>query len=299
MTLLIAGGSGFLGTALARALRAARHRVLILTRRPQRDGDVLWTTRPNDTAWRHALDRADAVINLAGESIAGSRWTEERKRAIRGSRIEATSALVSAFKAASRPPATFVSASAIGIYGTHGDEVITEESPAGSDFLSDVCRQWETLAIEASSRSRVLLLRSGLVLARDGGALPQLALPFQLFAGGPVGSGRQYMSWIGLEDWIGLVHWALVTNHVSGPLNLTAPAPVTNGEFARILGSVLKRPAIVPMPAFVMRLALGELADALILGGQRVVPARAQALGYEFKYPTLEPALREIYERRT
>ena len=299
MTLLIAGGSGFLGTALARALRTARHRVLILTRRPQRDGDVLWTTRPNDTAWRHALDRADAVINLAGESIAGSRWTEERKRAIRGSRIEATSALVSAFKAAARPPATFVSASAIGIYGTHGDEVVTEESPAGSDFLSDVCRQWETLAIEASSRSRVLLLRSGLVLARDGGALPQLALPFQLFAGGPVGSGRQYMSWIGLEDWIGLVHWALVTNHVSGPLNLTAPAPVTNGEFARILGSVLKRPAIVPMPAFVMRLALGELADALILGGQRVVPARAQALGYEFKYPTLEPALREIYERRT
>jgi uncharacterized protein (TIGR01777 family) len=299
MTLLIAGGSGFLGTALARALRAARHRVLILTRRPQRDGDVQWTTRPNDTAWRHALDRADAVINLAGESIAGSRWTEERKRAIRGSRIEATSALVSALKAASRPPSTFVSASAIGIYGTHGDEVITEESPAGSDFLSDVCRQWETLAIEASSRSRVLLLRSGLVLARDGGALPQLALPFQLFAGGPVGSGRQYMSWIGLEDWIGLVHWALVTNHVSGPLNLTAPAPVTNGEFARILGSVLKRPAIVPMPAFVMRLALGELADALILGGQRVVPARAQALGYEFKYPTLEPALREIYERRT
>ena len=299
MTLLIAGGSGFLGTALARALRAARHRVLILTRRPQRDGDVLWTTRPNDTAWRHALDRADAVINLAGESIAGSRWTEERKRAIRGSRIEATSALVSALKAASRPPSTFISASAIGIYGTHGDEVVTEESPAGSDFLSDVCRQWETLAIEASSRSRVLLLRSGLVLARDGGALPQLALPFQLFAGGPVGSGRQYMSWIGLEDWIGLVHWALVTNHVSGPLNLTAPAPVTNGEFARILGSVLKRPAIVPMPAFVMRLALGELADALILGGQRVVPARAQALGYEFKYPTLEPALREIYERRT
>jgi uncharacterized protein len=299
MTLLIAGGSGFLGTALARALRAAGHRVLILTRRPQRDGDVQWTTRPNDTAWRHALDRADAVINLAGESIAGSRWTEERKRAIRGSRIEATSALVSSIKAAARPPAVFVSSSAIGIYGTHGDEVITEESPAGSDFLSDVCRQWETLAIEASSRSRVVLLRSGLVLARDGGALPQLALPFRLFAGGRVGTGQQYMSWIALEDWLGLVRWILATNHVSGPLNVTAPAPVTNAEFARVLGRVLGRPSLMPTPAFALQFVLGELADALILGGQRVMPARAQALGYEFKYPTLEPALREIYGRRT
>jgi uncharacterized protein (TIGR01777 family) len=299
MTLLIAGGSGFLGTALARALRAAGHRVMILTRRPQRDGDVQWTTRPNDTAWRHALDRADGVINLAGESIAGSRWTEERKRAIRGSRIEATTALVSAIKAASRPPATFISSSAIGIYGTHGDEVITEESPAGSDFLSDVCRQWETLAIEASSRSRVVLLRSGLVLARDGGALPQLALPFRLFAGGRVGTGQQYMSWIALEDWLGLVRWILATNHVSGPLNVTAPAPVTNAEFARVLGLVLGRPSLMPTPAFALQLVLGELADALILGGQRVMPTRAQALGYEFKYPTLEPALREIYGRRT
>ena len=295
MTLLMAGGSGFLGSALARAFRAAGHTVLILTRRPQRDGDVQWSTKPTDTSWRHALDRADVVINLAGESIAGGRWTEKRKRAIRTSRIEATQALVSAIAAANRPPDVFLSSSAIGVYGLHGDEVITEESPSGDDFLASVCREWEALALEASSHSRVVLLRSGLILAREGGALPPLALPFRFFAGGPVGSGRQYMSWISLSDWVGIVQWMLSRNHVTGPLNLTAPTPVTNAEFARTLGRVLNRPSFVPTPAFAMRLALGELADALILGGQRVVPTRASALGYEFKHTTLESALRDIY----
>jgi uncharacterized protein len=295
MTLLIAGGSGFLGTALARVFRAAGHRVMILTRRPQREGDVLWSTKPTDITWRHALDRSDAVINLAGASIAGQRWTPERKREIRASRMEPTKALVSAIAAASRPPAVFISGSAVGFYGVRGDEVITEESPAGNDFLGALCRDWETLAIEASSRSRTVLLRTGVVLAREGGALPQLALPFRLFAGGPVGSGQQYFSWISLMDWIGLVQWVLATTHMSGPVNLTAPAPVTNAEFARVLGRVLGRPSFVPTPASVVRFAFGELADSLILGGQRVVPARAQARGYEFKHATLEAALREIY----
>jgi uncharacterized protein (TIGR01777 family) len=297
MTLLIAGGSGFLGAALTTALRAAGHRVMILTRRPRRDGDVQWFARPNDITWRHAIERSDAVINLAGESIAGQRWTEDRKRAIRGSRIAATSALVAAIKAAARPPGVFISSSGINFYGTHGDEVITEESPSGADFLSDVCRQWETLAIEAASRSRVVLVRSGMVLDRTGGALPRLALPFRLFAGGPIGTGQQYVSWIALEDWMGLISWVLTKNHVSGPLNFTAPAPVTNKEFARTLGRVLRRPSFIPAPAAAVRFALGDLADALILGGQRVVPARVQALGYEFRYPSLEPALRAIYER--
>lgn len=295
MTLLMAGGSGFLGSALAKAFRAAGHRVLILTRRPQRDGDVQWSTKPTDTSWRHALDRSDVVINLAGESIAGGRWTEERKRAIRASRMEATQALVAGIAAADRPPGVFLSSSAIGVYGLHGDEVITEESPSGDDFLASVCREWEALALEASSHSRVVLLRSGLILSREGGALPPLALPFRFFAGGPVGSGRQYMSWISLSDWVGMVQWMLSRNHVTGPLNLTAPTPVTNAEFARTLGRVLRRPSFVPTPAFAMRLALGELADALILGGQRVVPTRALALGYEFKHTTLESALRDIY----
>jgi uncharacterized protein len=297
VTLLIAGGSGFLGTALAKAFRADGHRVMILTRRPQREGDVLWSTKPTDTAWRHALDRSDAVINLAGESIAGQRWTDERKRALRASRMEPTQALISAVVAASRPPAVFLNASAVGYYGVHGDEVITEESPAGKDFLSAICRDWETLALEVSSRSRIVLLRSGVVLAREGGALPQLALPFRLFAGGPIGTGQQYMSWISLTDWIALVRWVLTKNHVSGPLNLTAPTPVTNAEFARALGRALGRPSFVPTPASAVRFVLGELADAVILGGQRVVPARAQALGYEFKHPTIDAALRDIYRR--
>ena len=295
MTVLIAGGSGFLGTALAKTFRAAGHRVMILTRRPQRDGDVLWSTKPTDTSWRHALERSDALINLAGVSIAGARWTDDRKREIRASRLAPTVSLVSAIAEATRPPAIFISSSAVGIYGTHGDEVITEETPPGNDFLASVCRDWETRAIEASSRSRVVLLRSGVVLAREGGALPQLALPFRLFAGGPVGTGQQYLSWISLADWLGIVQWMLTRNHVSGPINLTAPTPVTNAEFARTMGRVLGRPSFVRTPAAAVRFALGELADAIILGGQRVVPTRATALGYEFKHETLEQALRDIY----
>ena len=209
--------------------------------------------------------------------------------------MEPTVSLVSAIAAATRPPAVFISSSAVGFYGVRGDEVITEETPAGTDFMASLCRDWETRALEASSRSRTVLLRSGVVLAREGGALPQLALPFRLFAGGPVGTGQQYLSWISLADWIGIVRWTLTKNHVSGPLNLTAPAPVTNAEFASTIGRVLGRPSFVPTPAFAVRFALGELADALILGGQRVVPTRATALGYEFKHETLEHALREIY----
>jgi uncharacterized protein (TIGR01777 family) len=295
MTVILAGGSGFLGTALGRALRTDGYRVRVLTRRPQGPDDLQWSAGSPDTAWRRALDGADAVINLAGESIAGRRWTAARKEAIRASRVDTTGALVSAINAAAPPPAAFLSSSAVGIYGTRGDEIVTEESPPGSDYLSSVAREWETRALDASAHTRVVLLRTGLVLARDGGALPQLALPFRLFVGGPVGTGRQYMSWIALDDWIGLVRWALATSRVSGPVNLTAPGPVTNAEFARVLGRVLRRPALLPAPSFALRLLLGEMADALVLGGQRVMPTRAKALGYEFKYPALEPALRDIY----
>jgi uncharacterized protein (TIGR01777 family) len=295
MTIVIAGGTGFLGTALTHALRADGHRVIILTRQPRNQDEFRWSTDGNDTGWTGVLEGAHALINLAGESIAGGRWTAARKDAILASRVKATTALVSAIKTATRIPSTFISASAIGIYGTRGDEPLTEHSPLGSDYLAGVCREWESLALAASPHSRVVLIRSGMVLAREGGALPQLALPFKLFAGGPAGTGRQYMSWISLVDWVGLVRWALTTGSVAGPLNLTAPSPVTNAEFARVLGRALRRPAVMPAPAFALRLALGEMADALVLGGQRVLPAQAQKLGYEFTYSTLEPALRSIY----
>ena len=244
-----------------------------------------------------AIDGADAVVNLAGEGIADKRWTAARKSAILASRIDATRAIVAAIRAARTPPGVLISSSAIGIYGSRGDEPLTEDTPPGSDFLADVSRAWEAEAATAAPITRIVFVRTGLVLARTGGALPKIALPFRLFGGGPMGSGRQYMSWIHLADWIAMVRWAVATAAVSGPLNLTAPTPVTNAAFARTLGSVMRRPAFIPAPAVAMRLALGEMADALLLGGQRALPAKAQRLGFEFRYGTLDAALREIYRR--
>jgi uncharacterized protein (TIGR01777 family) len=294
-TIIVAGGSGFLGTALVRVLRGDGHDVTVLTRRPRRDGDSAWSPASNDASWFPILDNADAVINLAGSSIGGGRWTKARKRDILESRTQSTRALVRACAARPRPSRVFVTNAAIGVYGMRGDEPVTEQTAPGSDFLSSVCREWESLALQAAPAARVVLLRTGLVLAREGGALPQLAFPFTLFAGGPLGSGRQYLSWIHLHDWIEMVKWAMANPRVSGPLNVTAPGAVTNAEFARTLGRVLGRPAWLKTPAFALRLLLGEMADALVLGGQRVVPGVARSLGFVFRYEALEPALRQIY----
>jgi uncharacterized protein (TIGR01777 family) len=293
--IVIAGGSGFLGTALTQGCRAAGHRVSVLTRRPRQEDDVAWSPGGGDQEWRAVIDGADAVVNLAGEGIADRRWTAARKAAIADSRVRATRALVAAIDGARLKPATLLSGSAIGIYGNRGDEPLTEESPAGSDFLADVCRAWEAAAAPASPATRVVLLRTGVVLARDAGALPQMALPFRFFAGGPLGSGRQYVSWIHLADWVAAVQWALATAGVTGPLNVTAPSPATNAEFARALGRAMQRPAVMPAPSFALRLGLGEMADALLLGGQRVLPAKARRLGFEFGYPALDGALSAIY----
>jgi uncharacterized protein (TIGR01777 family) len=295
MRLLIAGGTGLLGRALTSALRGDGHQVQLLTRRPQGPDDIRWSADAADTVWTRALPGAGAIVNLAGESIAAGRWTARRKTAIRDSRIRATRALAAAI-GASGSPIVFLSGSAVGYYGRRGDEPLAEDAPPGGDFLAGVCRDWEHEAMQAAA-SRVVLLRTGLVLATHGGALPQMALPFRLGAGGRAGSGRQYMSWIHVDDWVGLLRHAL-TGAASGPLNLTAPNPVTNADFARALGRAMRRPAIVPTPAFVLRLALGEMADALLLGGQRVVPAKAVASGYEFKHPTVDAALGAIYRRR-
>lgn len=295
MTIVIAGGTGFLGSGLAASFRADGHDVVLLTRRPRKPGDVAWDPLSPSGDWTATVDGADAVINLAGESLDAGRWTAARKASILDSRIAATRAIVAAIAKARRPPAVLVNASAIGVYGTHGSAALTEHSPPGSDFLASVCVAWEAQALEAARMTRVVLLRTGLALDGSGGALPKLALPFQLFAGGRAGSGDQYWSWIHREDWTRIVRWTVDTPDVSGPVNLTAPAPVTNAEFAQTLGRVLHRPALMPAPAFAMRLLLGEMADALILNGQRVLPAKATLHGFEFRYPDLESALRAIY----
>ena len=307
MKIVIAGGTGFLGRPLTDRLVSEGHDVVILTRRvsPQlRARAVVWSPGKDAEnivsgitgAWANEIDGADAVINLAGESIAGRRWSPSHKKQILESRIHATRSLAAAIAAASRPPSVFASGSAVGYYGPLGDELAVETTPAGSDFLAQVCQQWETEANRAASpRTRVVCIRTGLALERDGGALPQMLLPFKFGAGGPVGSGRQYWPWIHRTDWIDLVRWAIRTDAAAGPLNATAPNPVRNAEFARALGRALHRPSFMPAPAFALRLMLGEMADALLLSGQRAMPAKAQALGFSFKYSKLDDALAAIF----
>jgi uncharacterized protein (TIGR01777 family) len=297
MKIVVAGGTGFLGGALVRRLSSEGHTLQVLSRRPRDRQQVAWTPDGAAGPWASVLADADVVVNLAGESIAAGRWSAARKARIRDSRIQATRRLVAAIQRATRKPSVFISGSAIGYYGPHGKDVVTEETPPGDDFLATVCREWEAEALAAASSTRVVLLRTGIALEQDGGALPQMALPFKLFAGGPVGSGRQYQPWIHRDDWVSMVGWAIRTPSISGPLNLTAPNPVTNREFAQTLGRVLGRPAFMPAPGFALRLAMGEMADALLLTGARVIPARAQASGFRFAFATLEPALRSIYRR--
>jgi uncharacterized protein len=293
MRIVLAGGSGFLGSSLRLSLTADGHTVVSLTRRPRAHGDVGWSGTPGDTTWMAALAGADAVVNLAGASIAGKRWTTARKREILESRLDATAAIVAGLHRIAVP--LLISSSAVGIYGTRGDEPLTERSPEGDDFLAGVCRAWEAEALKAPAATKVLRLRTGLVLAREAGVLPQIAMPFRFGAGGRVGSGRQYMSWIHRDDWLGLVRWLLQNADVDGVVNATAPVPVTNAEFSSTLGRAMHRPAFMPAPAFALRLALGEMADALLLGGQRVLPAKAEAAGYRFRFRVIEHALRQIY----
>lgn len=300
MPIVIAGGSGFLGQPLARALAQDGHEVVILTRRSPamgRDGSraVEWTPDGSVGPWAATVSGAAAVINLAGESIAAKRWTVAQKQRIRDSRVLATRSLAGAIERAPTPPAVFISGSATGYYGPLGDEIVTEEHRAGTDFLAHVAVDWEAEAMTAQARTRVVCVRTGIVLARDGGALPKMLPPFRVGAGGPVGSGRQYWSWIHRQDWIDLVRFAIRDPAVTGPLNATAPAPVTNAEFARALGRVLRRPAVMPAPAFALKLLLGEMAEALLLSGQRAVPAKAERLGYAFTFARLDDALRALF----
>jgi uncharacterized protein (TIGR01777 family) len=302
MRIVIAGGSGFLGRPLAAALATDGHDVVTLTRgdgprRGQtRSRAVTWTPSGGSGPWAAEIDGAGAVVNLAGESIAGRRWSAAHKERILDSRVRATKSLVSAIQAASTPPPVFVSGSAVGYYGPRGDEIIAEDTPPGTDFLAQVCAQWEAEAMHAATnRTRVVCLRTGLALEKDGGALPQMLPPFKFGVGGPVGSGRQYWPWIHRADWIALVQWAIRTPAAAGAINGTAPNPVTNAEFAAALGRAMHRPAIMPAPGFALRLMLGEMADALLLSGQRAVPERADRLGFTFRYARIDDALGALF----
>lgn len=299
MRITIAGGTGFLGRALTAALVQDGHSLTLLTRgnaRPTADGVDRHRWAPDGTAgdWAPAVDGADAVVNLAGESIGAGRWTPERRRAIRDSRVLATRSLVAAIQQSARPPGVLVSASGQNYYGDRGEEELTEESAPGSDFLAQVCLDWESEALQAAPLTRVVLLRTALVLHDKEGALPRMLLPFRLFGGGPLGSGRQFMSWIHLRDWVGLANMALTDNRAVGPVNVGSPVPVRNAEFAAALGKVLGRPSWVPAPRFALKAALGEMADALLLGSTRMRPVRALELRYRFAFPDLEPALRDL-----
>jgi uncharacterized protein (TIGR01777 family) len=304
MRIIIAGGSGFLGRALADALAAADHRVQILTRQPAPAGGgparahehITWT--PDGTAngpWASACSGADLIVNLAGESIAAGRWTSVRKARLRDSRVLPTRSLAQLCARAPKPPAAFISASAIGYYGDRGSETLTEDAGPGRGFLAGLGVEWEREALAAEkSGARVVLLRTGIVLDPREGALAKMVPPFRLFAGGPFGSGRQYMSWIHRDDWVSLAKWAIEAPAVRGPLNLTAPSPVTNVDFARALGRALHRPAFIPAPGLALKMILGEMAGPLLLESQRVVPAKALDGGFRFAHADLDEALANL-----
>ena len=303
MKIVIAGGTGFLGQPLAAALAAAGHTPVLLSRPagPARSNFrlVSWTPDGSVGTWAAEIDGAGAVVNLAGESIAGHRWTSAQKQRILDSRVRATGSLVEAIGRAASPPPVLVSGSAVGYYGPLDDRIVNEETPGGHDFLATVCVRWEAEAMRAVSvRTRVVCIRTGLVLERDGGALPQMLPPFWFGAGGPIGSGRQYWPWIHRQDWIDLVRFAIETPTLSGPLNVTAPEPVPNRDFAKALGRAMRRPAFMPAPGFALKLLLGEMAEGLLLSGQRAVPAKAERLGFTFTYPRLDAALAAIFKRK-
>ncbi len=300
MRVIVSGGSGLIGRALVAGLAADGHQATVLSRNPDRVRGLpegvtaaAWDAR-NAEALTPLIAGADAVVHLAGAGIADGRWTAERKRRIRDSRVDSSAAIAAAFAAAEPRPDVLLQGSAVGYYGPRGAEELTEESGSGGDFLARICRQWEEASAGVEDLGvRRAVLRTGVVLAREGGALPKMLLPFRLFAGGPVGNGRQYMPWIHLVDEVGAIRFLLESPGAAGPFNLTAPEPLTNKRFSRILGRVLRRPSFMPAPAFALKLALGEMSK-ILLEGQRALPRRLEEAGYRFRFRGLEEALRDL-----
>lgn len=295
MRVLITGSSGMIGTALVSLLTTGGHSVTRLVRRqPRPDANEAFWDPATGSIDAAGLEGHDAVVHLAGEELVG-RWTAAKKQRILDSRVRGTRLLVESIASLSQPPRVLVSASAVGYYGDRGAEVLTEESPSGSAFLSEVCRQWEAATQPASEKGiRVVNARMGIVLTPAGGALAKMLLPYRMGVGGVVGSGQQYWSWISLDDVITAIYHVLATDSLSGPVNIVSPNPVTNEEFTRTLGKVLGRPTIFPLPAFAARAVFGELADEMLLASARVLPARLTESGYSFRHPQLEGALRHL-----
>ena len=295
MKILVSGSHGLVGSALMDSLKGDGHELFALVRRAARsDAEVEWYPERESLALAR-LEGMERVIHLAGESIASGRWTEEKKQRIRDSRVKGTTLLSEALANLSHPPRAFLCASAIGFYGDRGDEILTEESAPGNDFLAEVCVEWEQATAPAAEKGiRVVNLRFGIILSADGGALAKMLPPFRMGAGGRVGSGKQYMSWIALDDVVAAIKFALANDVFHGPVNVVAPNPVTNAEFTKALGKALSRPTLLPVPEFAARLAFGEMADALLLSSQRVKPRRLEDAGYPFQYSDLERALRHV-----
>lgn len=293
MKIVVAGGSGFLGEPLVKRLQARGDDVAVLTRNTThvRAGRAVQWDAKSQGAWSDEAAGADVVINLAGENVGEGRWTEERKKRMVASRLDGTHAIVEALRRDPARQRTMINASAVGIYGDRGDELLDESSARGSGFLADLVERWEAAAREAEPLARLVLLRFGVVLDAEGGALQKMALPFKLGAGGPVGNGEQWMSWIDRDDAVRFVEWVIDRESARGVYNVTSPQPVRNKEFARALGRALHRPSFMPTPAFALKLAFGQMAEEVLIAGQRVIPRRAEAEGFAYERPAIDAAL--------
>jgi uncharacterized protein len=301
MKILVTGSTGLVGSALIPDLQRNGHTVCRLIRpghatksgTPSQGFDVTWDPATGELGG--AAVGADAVVNLAGAPIADERWTAERKKVLRDSRVETTRALVNALARMAARPGVLISASAIGYYGDRGDEILRESSPSGTGFLSDIAREWESEALKAKALGiRLVLARFGIILAKQGGAFPKIAQPFRFGLGGKLGSGKQWMSWVMLEDVVAILRLALENGAVRGPVNVVSPQHIRNAEFTKALAKAMHRPAIFSAPAFSLRVALGEMADAMLLASERVVPERLEQLGYPFRYRDLAAALSSL-----
>jgi uncharacterized protein (TIGR01777 family) len=296
MKILISGASGLVGKHLTPTLKAKGHEVYKLVRKtPKSSDEIRWDAEKGFSETEQAkLENFDAVVHLAGDNVASENWSDEKKRKIKDSRVVGTRVLVDALKQGKNPPKIFVSASAVGFYGDRRDEVLTEDSKQGEGFLTDVCTAWEDEIEKAEEFARVVFLRIGVVLAKDGGALEKMLTPFKFGVGGTVGSGKQWMSWIALDDLIKLVHFALENENLRGAVNAVAPNPATNEEFTKTLGKVLHRPTVLPIPEFAVKLLFGEMGETLLLQGARVLPKKLEAAGFEFEFTNLEEAMKYV-----